>query len=224
MYRREEIIREANSYFDRNCMVMDGESCSDGMKVFCDFYDECRSKLKIEKMIEVGCSTGFNLVYMNRKYGIKGYGIDPSDKAINFGREYIEMCGAEVELQQGFSDSIPYGHEEFDLIYIGFCLYQVSRDLIAKTISEVDRTLRWGGILAVTDFDTPVGYVRENTHNKMIVTFKTDYASYIKPFGYSLVSKKMYSHNTAGFNPDIQERVSTQIFYKEKIKDMYVTG
>lgn len=78
-----------------------------------------------------------------------------------------------------------------------------------------------GGVYVVTDFDTPVPYVRKNIHNAYIRTFKTDYAGLLKPFGYTLIGKKMYAHGDMGFTKDIQERVSTQIFYKEQIADIY---
>lgn len=144
MYSREEIIKEANHYFERNFSAMNNE-CSNGIKVFCDFYKKNLQKIKIENMLEIGCGTGFNLIYMNKNYGIKGYGIDPSDMAINYGKKINEENGTDIILSQGFADSIPYESECFDMVYIGFCLYQVERELMARTVAEMDRVLTFGG-------------------------------------------------------------------------------
>lgn len=86
------------------------------------------------------------------------------------------------------------------------------------------KELKQGGLCIIIDFDTPVPYIRENIHNKMVPTYKTDYAGHLIPYGYSLIEKKTYSHLSVAFVEEIQERVSTQIFYKENVIDFYVRG
>lgn len=76
----------------------------------------------------------------------------------------------------------------------------------------------------ITDFDTPLRFVRKNKHNDSILTYKTDYSGYILPYGYTLIEKRMYSHEGERFVPEVQERVSTQIFYKEPVENLYVKG
>ena len=53
-----------------------------------------------------------------------------------------------------------WGYNEFDnqyfnVVILGFCLYMVDRELLFKTISEVDRTLKQGGYLVIADCETP---------------------------------------------------------------------
>jgi ubiquinone/menaquinone biosynthesis C-methylase UbiE len=98
------------------------------------------------------------------------------------------------------------------------------RFMMMKSIYEVDRVLRQGGFLVITDFDTPVKYVRDNKHNEHLPVYKDNYAHVFESLGYTLVEKHSYSHNGDCFAVDVQERVSTQILYKEKIKDIYVYG
>lgn len=222
MVDRQIIQKEADAYFLRNKEVIDKTECSAGMRVFGEFYDECRDTLKIKNMLEVGCCTGYNLMFMNKRYGITASGIEPSPKAVEYGKEKIFEQRLNVEIKQGFADKLPYADGVFDLVYLGFCMYQVDRDTLFYTLAETDRVVKRGGICVITDFDTPLRYVRENTHNKDIFTYKADYSVYLVPYGYTLIYKKMYTHNTRGFEPDVQERLSTQIFYKEKIKDIYV--
>lgn len=225
MYSKEILVKEADAYFVRNKKAMDEKECSDGMKIFADFYEENQNIMKIEDMLEVGCSSGYNLVYMNKKYGIKGFGIEPSKEAVRYGSEKASKRGSiDVELRQGFADEIPFQDEAFDAVYLGFCLYQVHRSLLFRTFSESDRVLKYGGYCVITDFDTPIHFLRNNVHNAEVFIYKTDYAQYLLPYGYTLIYKKMYTHQSLGFCPDMQERISTQIFYKERLKDQYIKG
>lgn len=222
MYSREEIVKEATEYFYRN--VYDKkEKQSLGIDKFCTFFDESRTTIKINNMLEIGCSSGFNLRYMNSRYGIKCYGVEPSDKAIDYGNKLSKKWGFDVVLRQGFSDEIPFETGMFDFVYIGFCLYQVSRDCVLKSLAEITRVMKMGGsYLCITDFDTPTKYQRRNVHNEIIHTYKEDYAECVKPFGFTLIYKTTYSHALAGFDPTIQERLSTQVFYREMIDNIYI--
>lgn len=225
MCNKEILMQEADAYFIRNKNVMNEKECSDGMKIFAEFYEVNKNIIKIKDMLEVGCSSGYNLIYMNKKYGIKGFGIEPSKEAVLYGSEIVSNGGSiEVELRQGFADEMPFQDEAFDAVYLGFCLYQVHRSLLFRTLSESDRVLKYGGYCVITDFDTPIRFLRNNAHNAEIFTYKTDYAQYLLPYGYTLVYKKMYTHQSFCFCPDMQERISTQIFYKERLEDWYIKG
>lgn len=151
------------------------------------------------------------------------HGIEPSQKAIDYREELIRKNQLKkIKLQQGFADFLPYEDSYFDAVYIGFCLYQHDRNSLFKSLSETDRVLKRGGVCVITDFDTPVPYIRENIHNKRLPTYKTDYADNLIPYGYSLIEKKTYSHSSLSFVKEIQERISTQILYKENVADFYI--
>lgn len=104
---------------------------------------------------------------------------------------------------------------------LGHFLYMCDRNSIFKTFMESDRCLKEGGFLVIGDFDTPVRLSRENKHDASIPTYKDDYSKYLLPYGYTLVEKKMYSKDSDCFVADVQERVSTQIFYKENAMDLF---
>lgn len=224
MIDQNMITHEADAFFARNKDAMEKTECSFGMRFFSEFYDGCKEVLKFRNILEIGCSTGNNLLFMNRKYRLSCYGIDPSLEAVQYGNTRAKEQGLKIDLKQGFADDLPYDDNFFDVVYFGFCLYSITRESLFQTLSEGDRVLRRGGICVITDFDTPVLYSRENIHNKSMPNYKADYAKYVEPFGYTLIEKKMYAHGSDNFTLDIQERVSTQIFYKEQIQDIYVKG
>ena len=78
--------------------------------------------------------------------------------------------------------------------------------------------------MVITDFDTPIRFQRENSHNESMPVFKEDYSRRFVDFGYSLIDKKTYSHESTVFPKDVQERISTQILYKEKVNDIYTNA
>lgn len=222
MQDKINLIRESDAWFLRNKNYLEHAECSDGMKIFSTFYDQCRQSVQIRQILEVGCANGYNLMYMNKKYGISGYGIDPSQKAVEYGNAFAENERIPVALKQGFADALPYENESFDMVYLGFCVYQFDRNALFKAMSEADRVLSTGGFCVITDFDTPTRYIRDNIHSSNIPTYKTDCSVFFLPYGYTLVEKRMYTHASKGFVPNIQERLSTQILYKEPSQNIYV--
>ena len=77
------------------------------------------------------------------------YGIDPSSSSI---LECSKLY-PDLNLKIGTSDCLEYDDNFFDLIIVGFCFYVVDRELIFKSVSEIDRVLKSGSFLSIHDFD-----------------------------------------------------------------------
>ncbi len=103
-------------------------------------------------------------------------------------------------------------------------MYVTLREIITDTVLKVNRVLKEGGFLILTDFDTPVFYKRVNKHNEGMPVYKEDYAKRFLSMGFSIAEKVSYSHGGDCFNPDIQERVSTQFLYKEIAESLYLNA
>lgn len=110
----------------------------------------------------------------------------------------------------------------FDIVMFGFCFYCMDRKYLHRAVSEADRVLKNGGFLLIDDFYTSAAYKRPNKHDHNLFTYKYDYAKlFLSGPCYTLVEKTTYSHNGLAFDPEIQERVSTSILYKENADDVY---
>ena len=177
-----------------------------------------------DKILEIGTSDGIKLDYLSRKipkFNLSLFGIDPSYESINAGSELYPN----LNLKQGASDQIEFDNQYFNVVILGFCLYLVDRELLFKTISEVDRTLKQGGYLVITDFETPFPIKRNYEHLEGCFSYKNNYSNFFLGGGhYSLVNKIHFSHSTDIFNPDINERVSTSVLYKEHYSEIYRLG
>ena len=221
----EDIIKESNEWFDRNrdffeekCVIPQSTII---LENFIAEYSE-RHPDAIKNALEIGCCYGYNLQYLSDRLGLKCYGIDPSDKAIEYGMKKYK--NSNLSLTQMISNDLKFSDNFFDVVIIGFSLYITPRSIILQSISEANRVLKSGGFLCITDFDTPIKYQRVNKHNDKLPVYKEDYAETFLSCGYTLVQKKMYSHSGEVFDPDVQERISTQILFKEYLDDVYNKG
>lgn len=191
------------------------------------FLDAFLSKVEISKkqgvILEIGCTSGYNLAYLCQRHGLKGFGIEPSAQAVQVGNEWAAAHpDVSLHLVRGTSDELPFEDGMFDIVMLGFCLYCTDRRYLHRTISEADRVLKHGGFLIIDDFLTPRAFRRPNKHDPNLYTYKYDYANlFLSDPCYSLIERTSYSHSGVAFDPEIQERVSTSIIYKEKIDDAY---
>jgi len=214
---------EGNAYFRRN--FSPDRSCSKGTTFLSGFLYRNPKTLEEGKktLLEVGCDYGFNLMYLNQKFYLKCYGIEPSKEAVEYGKKDLAAKGiTDVELLQGTSDFLPFEDGSMDFVILGFCMYLLDRDLVLKTVAEADRVLKRGGFLVIEDFCVPSPYKRTYKHNPNVYTYKLDYSRlFLGDPSYTLIEKTTYSSASMSFDPAIQERVSSCILYKEHIEDIY---
>lgn len=176
------------------------------------------------KILEIGCSFGPKLHYLNTKLpsmNLDLYGIDPSTNSIKEGSKLYP----DLNLKIGTSDFLDYDTGFFDLIIVGFCFYVVDRELIFKSISEIDRVLKSGKFLSITDFEPLYPAVSKYRNDEKLKVYKNNYSNFFTPSNhYSLVSKIHQTNSVPNtpFSMESKSRVSTSVLYKEFYKDIYL--
>ncbi len=222
-YAKEQVLKnEGNAWFDRNKNALSKQKHSKGFELISSFLKVNQSLFSGGvTLLEVGCSYGYNLAFINEEFGWKCIGIEPSENAVDYGNRLWNK--KDITLYVGTSDNLAIEEESIDILVFGFCLYNVERHCFMKTLSEADRVLKEGGFLCIYDFDTSMPLRRDNKHNRLVPTYKMDMASWIcgNP-QYTLVEKRVFSHSGEGFCADMQERCSLSVFYKERIEDCYL--
>lgn len=206
---------EGDCWFSRNL---------DGLIYQENFYDlnpVLELIKKDYKILEIGCSFGKKLDVLQRKkpdLNLSLHGIDPSKESIKKGKDLFKKINLEI----GTSDILSFEDNSFDVVIIGFCLYLVDRNLIFKTVSEIDRVLKINGFIVITDFEPPYPYRKKYHHLDGLYSFKNNYSEFFLGGGhYSLIKKEHFSHSNSLFNPLIDERVSTTILFKERYDEVY---
>ena len=106
-------------------------------------------KLKNKKTLDLGCGGGKDLILIE-KMGMKGYGIDISENAIKFAKQYIKEWNIYVEIKFYDGKKITYPNEYFDfVISLGVLDHMKFSDSLLL-IDEVYRVLKPKGFLCVS--------------------------------------------------------------------------
>jgi ubiquinone/menaquinone biosynthesis C-methylase UbiE len=109
-----------------------------------------------DRVLEIGCGTGTLILMIKELHPtVNAFGLDPDPKALNRAKRKSQKAGVEVQLDQGFSDALPYPNESFDLVFSSFMFHHLSKDEKLKTLVEVHRVLKPDGYLFLLDFDGP---------------------------------------------------------------------
>jgi ubiquinone/menaquinone biosynthesis C-methylase UbiE len=167
---------------------------------------------QINRVLEVGCAAGHKVEKLTAVLDAHPFGIDPSEKAICAA---IKRTNNFENFVVGTVDNINFTDSQFDVVFVAFCLYLVSRDELEQAMAEVDRVLRIGGFLIIEDFDPGVEQEVVYKHHSEIKTYKADYAKYfLNSDKYYLLEKKSISHVSNYFSNESSERISIQILQK----------
>jgi len=203
---------EGDNYFLRNKAALDLKSGAPEMNWLGQALTPFKGK--INSILEIGCSNGAKLEQICGLLDAKGQGIDPSKQAVDEGNR--RLSGKGVDLQVGTASRLSFDRGVFDFVYFGFCLYLLDRQDLFSAAAEADRVLKFGGFLAITDFDPIQRHKRAYHHKDGVFSYKQDYSEIFTGSGlYYLVAKNSFSHRQPFFDTDGNERVSTTLLFKE---------
>lgn len=96
-------------------------------------------------VFEIGCGGGINQQLYDPTQITRYAGLDPSGKGLDFARAEAAKKGWQVDIRQGFGESIPFEDASFDTAVCTFTLCSVSSQ--ADTLAELHRILKPGGQL-----------------------------------------------------------------------------
>ncbi len=105
-----------------------------------------------QKVLDVCSALGAGLRFLEKKYGIKGYGLDATPHMIDEAiiRTARDGQSDKITYKVGNAESIPWDDNEFDVVWgeDAWC-YVGDKE---KLIQEASRVLRPGGTIAFTDW------------------------------------------------------------------------
>lgn len=99
------------------------------------------------KVLELGCGPGANLWFLSRE-GFQVSGIDCSPTAIKLAKEFVEteVNEASLDLKIGDFADLPWEDNSFDCIVDIYAIYANPLSVIERTIQEINRVLKPGGV------------------------------------------------------------------------------
>ena len=92
-------------------------------------------------ILEVGCGNGNNLWFAARE-GFKVFGIDGSQTAIDYAKDWFEREGLSGEFRVGDYSSLPFKEESFDFVLDRSALTFCGKPAVENAVNEIWRVLR----------------------------------------------------------------------------------
>jgi ubiquinone/menaquinone biosynthesis C-methylase UbiE len=150
---------------------------------------------------------------LHQKYRAACTGIEPSKMAVKAGSSTFK----EITLKIGTADKLNFAKDSFDCVIVGFCLYLCDRQDLFVIAAEIDKILCDSGILIIYDFSPPFPYKNNYTHYSGISSYKMDYsAMFFWNPEYSVIYKRIFSHNKESNLPKPDDRVGVTILQKNR--------
>lgn len=132
-------------------------------------------KNKSSQILDVGCGTGANSIYLASKNN-KVIGVDISSKAISACKRKVSNKDLNISFQVGSSTSLEFADSTFDAVFCDGVLYYNEKLDYLKSINEMYRVLKKNGILRV--------YTKSNRDSYAIESNKVSSNTYLVKKGY----------------------------------------
>jgi SAM-dependent methyltransferase len=199
---------EANKYFDRN-----GPRLNQMILSAIKFLKPSSNS----RILEIGCSSGKNLNRIKTLYHSSVFGLDPSIKAINFGKKKYKLNNLYVDTFLNFNFK-----NKFDIVIDGGFLYVTSNKVINQTLKKIFKIMKVNSYFILWEYDTPYSYTNTWKHDNNIKSYKRNYINLINKINKNLflISKKYFTadtHKKIKFynnNTNIDNLISVMIFKK----------
>lgn len=190
-------------------LQMDSKDASSGVTKFFNWLQE-NSQYKIQRVVELGCGKGRNVIWLTTKGLGEVSGIDFSPAAIKEAQRRAEESGVSDKTDFRVQDAIkrwPYKDGEFDLVIDCFATTDIESKIGRKAaVKEMKRVLRSKGLALVYVMSSEDEY-----HAEMIKKSPAhEKNSFLQPTG---KYEKVYDRDElldlySGFDILLEERVS----------------
>ncbi len=117
--------------------------------IFAIHFARILSTQRLNRVLDWGCGAGRNLAYLAGK-GFEMTGMDPSERGIEAARELLESEKLRGALEVVEPGRIPVEDESYDAVLSLYAIEHGGRDAVKKSVEELHRVLRRGGLSLIT--------------------------------------------------------------------------
>ncbi len=177
-----------------------------------------------QKVLDICSALGAGLRFLERKFGIEGYGLDATQHMVAEAIRRTERDGQSdrIRYKTGNGEDIPWPDAEFDVVWgeDAWCYVEDKE----KMIGEIARVLKPGGTVAFSDWvEGPAGMDEETAQR--ICSFmkfpdvfsRARYEEVLKANGFSIKSSEDLTEQFAGY-VDFYIRMLTEQLYFDALR------
>jgi 2-polyprenyl-6-hydroxyphenyl methylase/3-demethylubiquinone-9 3-methyltransferase len=113
-----------------------------------EYFDRVVGNWRGISVLDLGCGGGFMAEALASR-GAKAIGVDPSEPAIEAGRQHAKAAGLDIDYRVGTGEAIPAPNESLDCVVVVDVFEHVTDPIVV--LEEIHRVLKPGGLLL---FDT----------------------------------------------------------------------
>jgi ubiquinone/menaquinone biosynthesis C-methylase UbiE len=107
------------------------------------------------RALDIGCGTGTFAVSLKQRFpDVEVVGLDPDPKALARASRKAEVASVPVRFDRGFADALDYPDASFNVVFSSFMFHHLESRNREKTLREVRRVLKPGGMFCLLDFET----------------------------------------------------------------------
>lgn len=158
-----------DSYSKRN--IVTPEKVDDCKYIFKKIFSKVKTK-EINRVLEVGCNLGRNLIALKKLLDCECFGVEPN----RYAREKLKKLKnfKDQNIVDAFADNIPFENELFDLVFTSVVLIHIPNNKINNCLDEIFR-LSKKYILTIEYFSPEYQEIIYRGEKKLL--FKRDYGT-----------------------------------------------
>ncbi len=153
-YETERTPNDASqgAFYDRGVYVyqggMGGDNCHGIGMSLATFIKRKFPDLKPQKILDVGCTVGHNLVpFVDLFPEAEIHGVDMSAPVMRYAHARAEAMGKAVHYHQMNAENMAFPDNTFDVVTSVILFHETSRTALRKIIKECRRVLKPGGLM-----------------------------------------------------------------------------
>jgi len=104
------------------------------------------ARRRAQSVLDLGCGAGRHVMYLAES-GFKTHGADLSDRGLKLTKKRLKSRKIDAEIIKCDMNSLPYIQSCFDAVVCVQTIYHQTLKGIQKTVSEIHRILKKGGLL-----------------------------------------------------------------------------
>lgn len=184
------------------------------------FLDYCNEYDLEKSVLDCGAGGAYPPLSIFSEFGYKTYGIEISNSQIEKAEKFSEHHNLELNISKGDMRKLPFGNEAISYIYSYNSIFHMTKKDIEKSINEIKRVLKPGGLFCVNFLSLKDGWYGDGKKAGKNEFLQIERDEEVIHTYYDINEAEAHFENMKILYKE--DRVIERIFEGEKIKQGYI--